>query len=49
MLLTYKDFNIDSYWNLSPELIAKYNPDVIIMLPFGGNITGQINFTSSGE
>ena len=49
MLLTYKDFNIESYWNLSPELIAKYNPDVIIMLPFGGNITGQINFTSSGE
>lgn len=49
MLLTYKDFNIDSYWNLSPELIAKYNPDVIIMLPFGGNITGQINFTSSSE
>lgn len=49
MLLTYKDFNIDSYWNLSPELIAKYNPDVIIMLPFGGNITRQINFTSSSE
>lgn len=49
MLLTYKDFNIDSYWNLSPELIAKYNPDVIIMLPFGGNIIRQINFTSSSE
>ncbi|MGN0739971.1 MAG: DHHW family protein [Treponema sp.] len=49
MLLTYKDFNIDSYWNLSPELIAKYNPDVIIMLPFSGNITGQINFINSDE
>jgi len=34
MLLTYKNFYIDGYNTLYTSMIDKYNPDVIIIMPF---------------
>lgn len=45
-LLTYKEYNEDSYTTLSTAMLQKYNPDVVIILPWPGNFSeNSINFT----
>ena len=38
MLLTYKEFHIGNYWRLSTSVVNQYHPDVIVIMPYGGNV-----------
>ena len=38
MLLTYKEFHIEDYWNLSASVVNRYQPDVIVIMTWGGNV-----------
>lgn len=38
MLLAYKEFHIGEYWKLSTSVVNQYHPDVIVIMPFGGNV-----------
>lgn len=38
-LLTYRKYNVGSYGTLSTAMLHKYNPDVVIMVPWPGYFT----------
>ena len=45
-LLTYREYNEDSYTTLSTAMLQKYAPDVVIILPWPGNLSeNSIAFT----
>lgn len=42
MLLTYKEFRVGNYWRLSTSLVNQYHPDVVVIMPYAGNV-GEVN------
>lgn len=41
LLLTYADFHVSTYCDMSAEILHKYQPDVVVILPYAGNIASD--------